>query len=120
MQEFIRNVVPEKMNDLGIEIEDFIALYNEDQCELVDIRVPKETRVWQVNFGLRIPAPELPERLSELPRDRLIVVACPKTTRASMTQIWLSAQGYNVKYLYGGLTGLVDYLKGGKAKAIHV
>ncbi len=108
------------MNNMSIEIDEFIELYNEGKCELVDVRVPMETKVWQVNFGLKIPAPELPERLDELPKDKLIVVACPKADRSNMARTWLAAQGYEVKYLSGGLLGLMDALKGGMAKKIKI
>ena len=120
MSEFIKNVIPSEMKNMRIEIDEFIELYNEGKCELVDVRVPMETKVWQVNFGLKIPAPELPERLNELPKDKLIVVACPKADRSNMARTWLATQGFEVKYLSGGLLGLMDHLKGGKAKALKI
>jgi len=120
MQDIIKNVVPAEMKNMRIEIDEFIELYNEGKCELVDVRVPMETKVWQVNFGLKIPAPELPERLDELPKDKLIVVACPKADRSNMARTWLATQGYEVKYLSGGLLGLMDHLKGGLAKKIKI
>ncbi|SFZ97938.1 conserved hypothetical protein [hydrothermal vent metagenome] len=120
MQDFVKNVIPSEMKNMRIEIDEFIELYNDGKCELVDIRVEMETKVWQVNFGLKIPSPELPDRLDELPKEKLIVVACPKTDRSNMVRTWLAGQGYNVKYLSGGLLGLMDHLKGGKAKSIKV
>ncbi len=68
-----------------------------------------------MNFGLRIPTPELPDRLDELPTDRLLVVACPMTDRSNMARSYLAARGFDVKYLQGGLLGLMGRLKGGKA-----
>lgn len=120
MEELIRKVVPSEINDMNIDIESFIALYNEKKCELVDVRVPFETAVWKMSFGLFIPANELPERLDELPTDKLIVVACPKTTRSMMARMYLAGKGYEVKWLADGLTGLTEYLKGGKAKSIKL
>jgi len=95
MQEFIKNVIPSEMKNMRIEIDEFIELYNEGKCELVDVRVPMETKVWQVNFGLKIPTSELPERLDELPKDKLIVVACPKSDRSNMARMWLATQGFD-------------------------
>jgi len=120
MEEMIRNVVPSTMSDMSIDIEDFITLYNEKKCELVDVRVPFETVVWKMGFGLFIPANELPDNLDKLPKDRLLVVACPKTTRSMMARVYLADLGFDVKYLSGGLTGLTEYLKGGKAKSIKL
>ncbi len=120
MDELAREIVPSAMNNMRIEIDEFIELYNKKECEFVDIRVPMETKVWQVNFGLQIPANELPDRLGELPKDKLIVVACPKADRSNMARSWLAIQGFEVKYLSGGLLGLMDSLKGGLAKKIKI
>jgi len=120
MENLIKNVVPSEMKNMRVEIDEFIKLYNEGKCELVDIRVPVETKVWQVNFGLKIPAPELPERLDELPKDKLIIVACPKSDRANMARTYLASKNFEVKYLSEGLLGLMQYLKGGKAKMIKI
>jgi len=87
---------------------------------LIDVRVPFETAVWKMNFGLFIPANELPDHLDKLPTDKLLVVACPKTTRSIMARMYLAEKGFNVKFLSGGLTGLTEYLKGGKAKTIKL
>ena len=118
MEELIRKVVPHEVNDMKVEIEEFIELYNERKCELVDVRVPFETAVWKMSFGLFIPANELPDNLDKLPTDKLIVVACPKTTRSIMARMYLAEKGFEVKFLSDGLTGLTEYLKGGKAKSI--
>jgi rhodanese-related sulfurtransferase len=118
MEELIRKVVPHEINDMKVEIEEFIELYNERKCELIDVRVPFETAVWKMNFGLFIPANELPDNLDKLPKDKLLVVACPKTTRSIMARMYLAEKGFHVKFLSGGLTGLTEFLKGGKAKMI--
>ena len=108
------------MGQARIATEDFIRLYNAGEAELLDIRVPAETAVWQLNFGLRVPANELPERLGELPRDRLLAVACPMTDRSNMARSYLVARGFGARYLQGGLLGLMDYLKGAKAGMIQL
>ncbi|BAF69199.1 rhodanese-like domain-containing protein [Nitratiruptor sp. SB155-2] len=118
--EFIKKVVPSEMKNIRISVEEFIELYNKGEAELVDIRMPFETAVWQVNFGLKIPAPQLPERAHELPKEKLIVVACPKTDRANMARVWLTEQGFDARYLDGGLLNLMDCLRGGKAKDIKL
>jgi len=105
-------IVPEQMGNARISLDAFIAAHNSETAVLLDIRVPSETAVWQVNFGLKIPANELPQRLGELPLDKLLVVACPLTDRSNMAAAYLVAQGFNAKYLQGGLLGLVDRLKG--------
>lgn len=111
-----RRIVPASMSEARISIDDFIAAYNEGRCELIDIRVPAETVIWQFNFGLRIPANELPERLDELANDTLLVVACPLSDRSNMARSYLAAKGFQAKYLADGLLGLADRLKGGAAQ----
>jgi rhodanese-related sulfurtransferase len=105
-------IVPEQMGQARISLDVFIAAHNSATAVLLDIRVPSETAVWQVNIGLKIPANELPQRLDELPRYKLLVVACPLTDRSNMAAAYLVAKGFNAKYLQGGLLGLVDRLKG--------
>ncbi len=120
MNTFPLNIVPSEMKNMRIEIEEFIELYNKGEAELIDIRVPFETKVWQLNFGLQIPAPELPERLDELPKEKLLVVACPHSDRSNMARTYLASKGFEVKYLVGGLLGLMERLKGGKAKDLKL
>lgn len=115
-----RKTVPAAMGEARIGLDDFITAYNEGRCELLDIRVPEETAVWQFSFGLRIPANELPDRLDELPRDTLLVVACPMSDRSNMARSYLAAKGFEAKYLAGGLLGLADRLKGGAAKTLKL
>ncbi len=110
-----RQIAPQEMGQARISLDAFIESYNNGDAELVDIRLRDEVAVWQVNFGLKIPATELPDRLDELPTDKLLVVACPMTDRSNMARSYLAARGFNVKYLQGGLLGLMDRLKGGKA-----
>jgi len=120
MTDFAETIVPEQMGSARISADAFIDAYNAGKAELVDIRVAKELAVWQLNFGLKIPANELPRRLDELPDDKLIVVACPMTDRSNMARSYLLTQGFDVCYLQGGLLGLMDRLKGGRAKDIEV
>lgn len=118
--EFARTIVPKDMGNSRINAEAFIKAFNSGEAELVDVRVPMETAVWQLNFGLKIPANELPERLDELPKDKTLIVACPMTDRSNMVRSYLLSKGYDAKYLQGGLLGLMDHLKGGMAKEIKL
>lgn len=120
LDQFARQIVPSAMSEARIGIDEFIASYNAGECELIDVRVPYETAVWQVNFGLRIPADQLPERLTDLPKDKLLVVACPQSDRSNMARSYLAQKGYKTKYLMGGLLGLMDALKGGAALKIKI
>ena len=119
LDDFAASIVPAQMSNARISIDAFITAYNSGEAELLDIRVPEETAVWQFNLGLQIPANELPARLNELPKDKLLVIACPLTDRSNMARSYLVTQGFNAKYLQGGLLGLVDRLKGAAAQDIR-
>ncbi len=117
---FSRTIIPQEMPNARISVDDFIKAYNAQEAELLDIRVPMETAVWQLNFGLKIPANELPEKLEQLPKGKLIVVACPMTDRSNMARSYLLSKGFDVTYLQGGLLSLMDRLKGGRARDIGI
>ena len=104
--------VPARMSEVRINADAFIEAWQNGSCEFLDIRTAAETRVWKMGFGLAIPADELAGRLDELPRDTLLVVACPNSDRAGIVRSYLAAKGFEAKYLMGGLLGLVDKLKG--------
>jgi rhodanese-related sulfurtransferase len=59
---------------------------------------------------------ELPARLSELPKDKIIVTACPHIDRSNIAMVYLSTKGYNACYLVGGLVGLAELLRGDEAR----
>jgi len=104
--------VPARMSELRISADAFIEAWQAGACEFLDIRIAAETRVWKMGFGLAIPADEIASRLDELPRDKLLVIACPKSDRSGIVRSYLAAKGFNAKYLMGGLLGLADKLKG--------
>lgn len=120
IDELARNIVPQKMGQARISADAFIEEHNAGKAVLVDIRLPMETAVWKLGFGLEIPANELPDRLQELPTDKTLVVACPMTDRSNMAYSYLAGKGFDVRYLQGGLLGLMDRLKGGRASDIQL
>ena len=69
-----------------------------------------------MNFGLHIPLNELPQRYKELPKDKIIVAACPHKDRSALAMAYLRTKGYNARYLTDGLIGLAESLRGDEAK----
>jgi len=120
LDNLVRKSVPASMSEARIGADDFISQFNAGSAELVDIRLPMETAVWRFGFGLCIPADELPERLNELPQDKLLVIACPQSDRSNMVRSYLAARGFRAQYLMGGLLGLADRLKGGASKDLQL
>jgi len=83
---------------------------------LVDIRFKEEHQVWNFGFGMKIPLNELPARLAEIPKDKIIVTACPHNDRANIARLYLLSKGYKAKYLEDGLLSLAEALRGDAAK----
>ena len=70
---------------------------------LLDVRNPAELAVEQVPGAMNIPLPELRGRLSELPRDREILVICRSGQRAYYATRILLQNGFKVRNLAGGM-----------------
>jgi len=102
--------------DMKIDSKKLITLLAEKKAVLVDIRFPEETKAWKMGFGMFIPLNELPRRFKELPRDKIIVTACPHKDRSSIAMAYLRTKGLNARYLTDGLTGLAENLRGDNAK----
>ena len=102
--------------DMKANSKQLIKLIDEKKAVLVDIRFTEEVKVWQMNFGLHIPLNELPKRYKELPKDKIIVTACPHKDRSSLAMAYLRTKGYNARYLTDGLIGMAGSLRGDDAK----
>ncbi len=101
---------------MKIGIQKLLELLAQNQAQLIDIRFREEVAAWSFGFAQNIPLNELPERLDELDRDKLIVTACPHNDRSSLARHYLHLQGYHAVYLFEGLLKLADYLRGDNAR----
>lgn len=96
--------------------KELLSMLIKKEAVLVDIRFPEEQQAWGPSFALKIPLNELPARLNELPKDKIIVTACPHIDRSGIAMTYLSTKGYNACYLVGGLVGLAELLRGDEAR----
>lgn len=100
-----------------MEPEDFLA---RDNTLLLDIRAQEELET--VRFPLKhhmpvleIPTDQVPARVDEIPKDKLIGVFCSSGVRCTVIFAYLRSKGYdNVKILPGGYAPLLEALKPGK------
>ncbi|MCD8477888.1 MAG: rhodanese-like domain-containing protein [Sulfurospirillum sp.] len=120
MDNYIRSLDMKAIVNDNVEADDFIALYNKDEAILLDVRYGFEHKVWELPFTCNIPLNELPDRLDELPRDKIIVCACPEACRSNIAKQYLCVKGFSAKILSCGLLGLMGRLKGGKAKELSL
>lgn len=99
-------------------------LFATDNAVFLDVRADQEIET--VSFPLKyhvtslhIPTDEIPDRLDEIPGDRLVGIFCSAATRAAMVYTYLRAMGYNhVRILVGGYGPMFEALKPGKLKAV--
>jgi len=118
LEEIVRQITPKGMDNLMIKNDEFSKLFQEKKIVLLDIRMDFETAVWNFPIAINIPANEIPDRLDELPKDKLIIVGCPTVNRSVTVSAYLKTQGFNSKFLGGGLSELAAVLKGGQAKEL--
>jgi len=113
---FLTNFDYDTRADMKIDSKRLLQLLEEKKAVLVDIRFTEETKTWKMGFGHFIPLNELPKRYKELPKDKIIVAACPHKDRSSIAMAYLRTKGFKARYLTDGLTGLAESLRGDEAK----
>jgi rhodanese-related sulfurtransferase len=106
----------EMREEMKIDSKGLIPLLLSGKAVLVDIRFNEEVAAWRMGFGLAIPLNEMPARLKELPKEKIIVTACPHKDRSAIAMVYLRTKGYDAKYLTDGLIGLAENLRGDRAR----
>ena len=106
----------ESRKEMKASSKQLIDWLEDGKAVLVDIRFAEEQQAWGTGFGLKIPLNELPKRLNELPKDKIIVTACPHKDRAGIAMVYLRSKGYEARYLTDGLLGLMENLRGDDAR----
>ena len=113
--EYLKSFDLKERNDMKIKSVDMLNMIENGTAVLIDIRFREEFESWNLPFSKNIPLNELPNRLNELPKDKLIITACPHNDRSNMARMYLTMKGYNSKYLSDGLLKVADYLRGDNA-----
>jgi len=106
----------EERKNMKINKVELTVMLEEGKAQLVDIRFKEEYEAWHMPASINIPLNELPKRLKELDKSKLIVTACPHKDRAIMARTFLKLKGYNTRYLTDGLIGLAEYWRGDNAR----
>lgn len=96
-----------KMQETGSEvnaseIEERLAVYQRD-CILLDVRESDEYDAGHIPGALNIPLSQLPSRLSELKKDRSIILICLSGGRARAAAKILAGRGCPSKIMTGGM-----------------
>jgi rhodanese-related sulfurtransferase len=106
----------EERKSMKINSVDLTVMLEEGTAQLIDIRFKEEYEAWHMPFSINIPINELPKRLNELDKSKVIVTACPHKDRAIMARTFLKLKGYETRYLVDGLIGLAEFLRGDNTK----
>jgi rhodanese-related sulfurtransferase len=115
-ENYLRSFDYQERSNMKIGIPEMLILHKQGMVQIIDIRFREEHQVYSFGFIKNIPLNELPARLKELDRSKIIVTVCPHYDRAELARTFLTLKGYRSKYLVEGLLGLADYLRGDIAK----
>lgn len=115
LDEYVKSFDLQERKNMKVSSSEMAVLIKNRQAILLDIRFNGEYESWHMPFAKHIPLNELPNRLNELPKDKLIITACPHNDRANIARIYLTTKGYNAKYLNDGLLKTADLLRGSTA-----
>ena len=115
LEDYIKNYNYDSRLEMKTSSKTLLDLVEDDKAVLVDIRFKEEQEAWGPSFALKIPLNELPSRLNELPKDKIIVTACPHKDRAIIAMTYLRSKGIPARYLTDGLIGLAENLRGDDA-----
>jgi rhodanese-related sulfurtransferase len=115
LENYIRAFNYDARVEMKVSSKKLLDLLEDGKAVLVDIRFKEEQQAWGPSFALKIPINELPNRLGELPKDKIIVTACPHKDRAIIAMSYLRSKGIPARYLTDGLIGLAENLRGDDA-----
>ena len=97
----------------------FFEKWAKGKAVLLDVRSEVETEHIALPFALHIPIEQLPDRLDEVPRDKLVATFCSGGDRAGVAFAYLHAQGFdNARILKGGYADLMAELLPGKLRKL--
>ena len=77
---------------------------------LLDVRTSEESDFIFVKDSIKIPLNQLPDKIDEIPKDKLLAIFCPGRIRATIAYVYLTLNGFNAKILmatYDDLGSLV-------------
>ena len=118
LDDYLTKFSYQERKEMKIDSKELVELLKKGEVQFIDIRFPEEFAAWRMGAATNIPLNELPTRLRELDKNKLIVTACPHNDRANLARIFLTTKGYKAKYLEDGLLGLADVLRGDTAREL--
>lgn len=95
----------------------FFEKWTKGEAILLDVRAAEERAFITFPFALTIPVNELPTRLNEIPRDKLVATFCSGGDRSNVAFAYLHAHGFeNVRIIPGGYPSVTPEVMPGKVR----
>lgn len=88
-----------KLGPGEISISDFTKSLKSDLIFVVDARTPEEFSTGHFPGAVSIPLEHMKARMSEIPKDKFVVVHCKTGGRGEIGYRMLKEEGYSVKFL---------------------
>ncbi len=83
---------------------------SKEESDSISIKLEHHTNVESLN----IPTNEIPDRIDEIPKTKLIGVFCPANVRSAIVYAFLLSKGFSdVRVVDGGYSALTEALKPG-------
>ena len=115
-ENYLKEFDYQSRKDMKIQTKEMLKLVSSGDAQLIDIRFKEEYEAWHIAKSKNIPLNELPDRLDELDKNKLIITACPHNDRSNMARLFLTLNGFNARYLTDGLLSTMDFLRGDNAR----
>lgn len=94
-----------------INAEEFDAL-DFDEVTLLDLRDVRDAQLSSVPGAINMPLDQIGTHLSEVPKDKPVVVFCKVGLWSEAIAEVLAERGYDVSHLEGGYNSYLGYLQG--------
>jgi adenylyltransferase/sulfurtransferase len=91
--------------DIEIDVKAFKQMLDRgERPVLIDVREPDEYNICKIDGSKLIPLAQVPQRMTEIPKDKPVVIHCHHGGRSMKAVQFLRQQGYtNCKNLAGGI-----------------
>lgn len=90
---------------VDVSVDEALRLWQTKEAILIDIRTPGEYRAGHISGVVNIPLDELEKRMTEIPKDKKVVLICRTGNRSAQGTKLLHSKGFsNVYNSTGGMS----------------
>ena len=100
----------EAYQDISVDrLREYMARHQENDYVLVDVRQPNEYSQGHIPGSVLIPLGEIPQRLSELPVDKDVVVYCRSGHRSKAASLFIGSRPYVAGTVFNMVGGILAW-----------